>query len=362
MLVSTALGSALMLYRYYFFGSFTIRRKRYRVHLIDTISLFSLLKDNVKMSYEKRVLMYDVEMMLMLLRHSECASEECQALLSYFEQGHVSYVYGLSIEWSSMPHKIFQLYTKHVSRLLYTYETGCVSFTGSWKRFDTLCHRLGVLAYGSNHVVDDLWLSRVCQRGFRVRGGVLFACCDAMVVHARWLSSIVKRLCDINDRELCQRGRLLISLSSVQHRHIEVLRKRDQEVFEFCPPSLISDNRLQVSLDTYMNFMMRMKDTHTGRLGFCSGFMLIWSALPHDWLFGSRLTVKDQKRWLVFLPCMYKHLFVREGCFYTYDKRISWGKKFYGCTLFYYCMLKKKYGDYVEYYSGLRDQILNEFL
>ena len=56
------------------------------------------------------------------------------------------------------------------------------------------------------------------------------------------------------------------------------------------------------------------------------------------------------------------NLFVNENCFYTYDKRISWGKKFYGCTLFYYCMLKKKYGDYVEYYSGLRDQILNEFL
>lgn len=358
--VSSGLLRALSFYRVYFFGAFDFALSRFEINMMENVYMLSSLTDRISISYQDRLMLYDAQMLIMLIHRTE--SKECKSLLNYFEEGNVSYLYGLDIDWSLMPQKVFQMYTMHVSRLLYMYEPGLNACVGVWDDFDRHARVFRCMLYGASNHVDRVLLSGVYLNGFHMDSTVSFGVCDMLARHRLWMLSIVKRLCEVNDRELNQRGQLLISLSDVQRKHIASMQKKELDEFVFRPPSFMNDNVLKVSLNGYVNFMMRMKDAYTGVLGFCSGFMLIWSALPHEWLFGSTLSVKDHRRWLMYMPCMYKHVFVREGCFYTYDKRISWGKKYYGCTVFYYSIMKKKYGCYNEYFSGLRHKILNEFL
>ena len=94
--------------------------------------------------------------------------------------------------------------------------------------------------------------------------------------------------------------------------------------------------------------------------------MLIYSSLPHEWMFGHKnMNINDQRRWVMFLPSMYRHLDQKEGQFVSNDKRISWGKKYYGSTLLYYSMLSMNLGcseGCRKYFGSLRDKLLNQSL
>lgn len=356
-----------MSYRAYFFGSFPFPWNDVEGCVNECIRLLGSVADTVNMPMKRRLLLYDAQMLIALLRHPVV----CHKALRYFEDGGSGYVYGMEIDWLSMPRTLFELYVCHASRVLHVY--GGDSMVCMCVDVERLSCVLGGVYFKSGLLKDVLLSMRARQSVYRV-----CAMCGVEKVldvkwvmgsHHRWLLDVVLFIWHISDRESKQRGQRLsvdMSLDTPQRRHVYTLTKRKKEVFTFRPPSTLDDNRLHVRVEVYMEFLYRFQGFYTGALSVCSGFMLICSALPHDWMFGGpNMSLSDQKRWMMYLPMLYKNIYVTDGIYGVYRNRISWGKKYYANTLLYVNITHGCFGiseDSKRYFMLLRDKLLNQLL
>lgn len=331
----------------------------------ETITILRNIKDDVRMSFESRLILYDAQMLIALLHHTV----RCNAMIDFFESGQSHYMYALDMDWVSMPRSLFRLYLCHVSRLLYCFPVSVPLMRWSWDMRFVPAMISGIL-HGITTFNQNVNIYIASTSGYTIHGvtgdKVLRDPKRVSGRHHKWILDAVMRQYKIHEREIMQRNHKIISIDKAQQKHIDTLVKNKQSIFSFKAPSWLDNNRLCTDLNRYMEFLYRFEKYYSNRLTLSTGFMLIYSSLPHEWMFGHQhMNINDQRRWVMFLPSMYRHLDQKEGQFVSNDKRISWGKKYYGSTLLYYGMLSMNLGcseGCRTYFGSLRDKLLNQSL